>query len=190
MTRLPQLTFENSRQQAFAIWWILAILFVSLSAAARAEDALALSIVPATSQLNKTPALSLNRIFYVVLTNRSENPITIYDDMYAWGYYSLEFEAKRSDGKHFTIEKQNASFGENFAEPYTILPNHCYVFRVTFDDNTWSGLEDIYSGASEKMNFEFWAIFEEPSSRCPPDLKHPYIWKGRIESPREQFHIE
>jgi hypothetical protein len=164
---------------------LFGILWLSLNTAAQADSPFSVSIVSVGIDYTHLPELSTAGRVYVVLTNTSQKPVTIYTPDSAWGFYSLTFEAIDAKGKHFTFNRSHdGKFDSQFPETFTVLPEHEFVVPVFFGWTEWPSTESIQGIYQVK------AIFEEPSGPAPPDAANPNIWRGRAESKLETFHLD
>jgi len=121
--------------------------------------------------------------FYVVLTNTSDKPVTIFKDGCPWGYYNLSFEAVTSEGKTVKLEKsQYEDWNDTNIYTFCIPSGGSYVFVVRFTEK-WNNLQEASSTYKPAM---LKAVYEQKKNE--KDWKNR-VWIGRVESKPELFLI-
>ncbi len=79
-----------------------------------------LSIVPGIGGI--TMAKNKPHEFYVVITNVSGGPQSIWQDWNSWGYQTISFELATADGKKFVLSKKQEEFTRNFPSTFVVEP--------------------------------------------------------------------
>jgi hypothetical protein len=59
------------------------------------------------------------RDFYVLLSNVSKQPQTVWEDWNSWGYQAISFELTTADGKKHVLSKRQQDFTKNY--PSTLV---------------------------------------------------------------------
>jgi len=78
-------------------------------------------------------ALPWPDVFYVVLTNISEEPQPVFETWNSWGYKSASFEVETADGHKFAISKKPQKFTVNFPSTFLFLP-----VSIWFTPSPWT----------------------------------------------------
>src|SRR5215831_3940489 len=115
--------------------------------------------------------------FHVVLTNTSDKPVKIWDEIYSWGYYSLSFRGTDSAGHAFVAKRAQTNFTKNGPVWLTIESGGSYVFDVYFGDaKEWEGFP-LPDNRVELISLS--AVFEVTST---PESIEQHVWNGRVVS--------
>jgi hypothetical protein len=137
------------------------------------------SVVPGAGGI----AMAKNNVreFYVILTNISKDPQSVWEDWNSWGYYAISFELTTADGKYFVLSKKQAGFTKNFPSTFTIDPGEHQVYPVKLDQ--WWETHPALPKTDE-MPITLKAVYEISPT---PEATHYKVWTGRIESHNYKF---
>ncbi len=121
--------------------------------------------------------------FDVAITNYSDHPIRIWEEMCQAGHRSLRFRVKSADGDTSIIEKRDVTADAwlNFSQwTATIPPKGSQTRKVNFSEffwgqRAWQNVPEPNSG--EKIEIK--AVFEIAPS---DEAKTNGLWTGRVES--------
>lgn len=165
--------------------FILCVLLIGLHL--RADDKITVTIVPENSSNWRDGGyhggISYNGNFYVVISNKSPNPVRLWEGWCSWGYYNLTFDIKLNNGKIYHLEKtKNRDWLKNFPDGYIVLPNSYFVIPVSFSKVLWGTSKEWESFPDEVKNadtFSLRAIYSIPEDKETKEYK---IWTGKAES--------
>jgi hypothetical protein len=125
---------------------ILLLMLVGCVGTETPKPPFALSVVP-TASWQKGSAISMARdrpwTFYIVLTNISNEPKTVWEDGNSWGYYAISFEIRTSDGQKVVISKQPQIFGKNTPDTFLIKPDEHKVYQIRLNED-WATQPTIH----------------------------------------------
>jgi hypothetical protein len=169
---------------------LLSLLVLTLLGIIRAADAKApftLDIVPSTSSVDArgiTMAVKQPRVFYVVLTNVSNEPQAVWEYWNSWGYRTLSFKFTMSDGQRVVVSRQPETFTRNFPATFLIPPGEHQVYVIRLD-KAW----DTGSKFSRLIETTVMvkAIYEVPTT---PEAARYKVWTGRVESGSYKFIVK
>jgi hypothetical protein len=123
--------------------------------------------------------------FHVVLTNRSDKPLKIWDDNNSWGYYSLSFLLKDSSGREYSAKRTPANFTRNLPVSLSIQPGRFHVIDVYFGDmDQWQGF------VLPKNGIEATTIAATFEINPTPESKTQNVWTGREVSQPQSVEFE
>jgi len=113
----------------------------------------------------------------VLLENRGNHEIRIWEDWNYWGYFNLSFEVIDSSGKTWVVRKRDTSFTRNWPTYFAIRPGQIHVFDVYFgDERTWEGFP-LHRGTEQTVQFR--ALYDVPESA---ESKTNAVWTGHLKS--------
>ena len=151
-----------------------------------------LSIVPTKSFANSrmiTMAPQKPDEFYVVLSNISDEPQSIWESWNSWGYQTISFEFTLADGQRFLVSERQQNFTRNFPSPFIIPPGEHHVYAIRLDAQwTTGGITRVTRGnatpkcpplKSDEIPVVLKAIYEVPTT---PEATQYKVWSGRVES--------
>jgi hypothetical protein len=138
-----------------------------------------LSIVPTTSSSDSrviTMAVQKPDEFYVVLTNVSSEPQSVWEYSNSWGYQTISFEFTLDKKQRIVVSKGPQDFTRNFPSTFTIPPGEhkVYAVRLNREWNTGS------IPKSNEMPIGLKVIYDVPKT---PEASQYNVWIGHIESP-------
>ena len=124
-----------------------------------------------------------NRDFYVLLSNVSKQPQTVWEDWNSWGYYAISFELTTNDGKKYVLSKRQADFTRNFPSTVIIEPAEHVVYPIHLDE--WWETRPLLPKTAE-LPITLRAIYE-----ISPTLESGQyrVWTGRVESHPYNFTL-
>ncbi len=100
---------------------------------------LSITIAP-TGGRNDTRNLDLStpqQHFHVVIHNKSEKPVKLWQEWCSWGWHNLTFEIIDADGTTTIAKKKARGWDKNFPSHTTIDANGDAVIDVFFDPELW-----------------------------------------------------
>ena len=119
--------------------------------------------------------------FYVILTNTSSHPVSLWETWCSWGYWMLAFELTGPDGTVYSIVKTpTAMWTMNFPASYSIPPGEQQVIPVRLDKE-WINRPNF---PETHTPVTFKAVYEIHESK---ESKQHNVWSGRIESKAYSF---
>jgi hypothetical protein len=143
------------------------------------------SIVPTTSASDSrviTMALQKPHEFYVVLTNNSNEPQSVWEYWNSWGYQTISFEFTLDKNRRIVVSKRPQDFTRNFPSTFRIPPGEHNVYAIRLDKD-W----DIGSiPKSTETLVALKAIYEVPNT---PEAANYNVWTGRVESDVYKFTL-
>lgn len=121
------------------------------------------------------------RDFYVLLSNVSKQPQTVWEDWNSWGYQAISFELTTADGKKHVASKRQQEFTRNFPSTVVIEPGELQVYVIHFDE--WWEIHPPIPKTDE-MSITLKAIYEVSPT---PESSQYKAWTGRLESHDYKF---
>jgi hypothetical protein len=121
------------------------------------------------------------RDFYVLLSNVSKQPKTVWEDWNSWGYQAISFELTTADGKKHVVSKRQQGFTMNFPSTVVIEPGENQVYVIHFDE--WWEIHPPIPKTDE-MSITLKAIYEVSPT---PESAQYKVWTGRLESHDYKF---
>src|SRR5215467_6891522 len=73
------------------------------------------------------------REFYVLLSNVSKQPQTVWEDWNSWGYQTISFEITTAGGTRYFLSKRRQAFTRNFPSTVLVEPGEHVVYPVQLD---------------------------------------------------------
>jgi len=138
-----------------------------------------LSIVPGIGGI--TMAKNKPREFYVVITNVSGGPQSIWQYWNSWGYQAISFELTTADGKKFVLSKKQEEFTRNFPSTFVVEPGEHQVYPIKLDE--WWEAHPALPKTNE-MPITLKAVYEVSVT---PEASQYKVWTGRVESHDYKF---
>jgi hypothetical protein len=74
------------------------------------------------------------RDFYVLLSNVSQQPQTVWQEWNSWGYQAISFELTTADGRNHVVSKRQQGFTMNGPTTDAIEPGEAQVYVVHLDE--------------------------------------------------------
>jgi hypothetical protein len=158
---------------AIRLFVIATFLALIVTSRLQSQEVLRVDVVAERSDQRGIKSLSSSRPFYIVITNLSRDPVTIWREWCSWGYGALTFDVRLSDGTITKIEKIAGIWDRNFPDPYLIPPNGHSVIQVSLKGK-WSGLPETAHGIDIQAHFEI---------PVDPEQERYKVWSGKISSP-------
>jgi hypothetical protein len=137
-----------------------------------------LSIVPTTSSSDSrviTIASQKPDEFYVVLTNISNEPQSVWETWNSWGSQTISFELKFGNNPPILIARGPETFTRNFPSTFLIPPGEHNVYPIRLDK--WWDVRSIPK--SMEMAVSLKAVYEV---QVTPEAATYHVWTGRVES--------
>ncbi len=122
--------------------------------------------------------------FHVLLTNRSQEPVRLWQEWCSWGYSCLQFEIVCPDGSRHMIKKGPASWTRNFPDYVILQPNASVVWDVNFNTNTWEDLAWLPNDRTlqVKMRAIYSAAKPDDEISKVTGENHMGVWTGEAKS--------
>ncbi len=167
------------------------------------RDAKQLSVSIAVPKSDSTRLIDLREPgshFNVVVANRMNRELHVWETWNSWGYYNLFFEVLDDQGKvQYTITKKPRAWTRNFASWIAIKPGEHLTLPVDFNQDIWvvagadgrskRSLERLLAkfADSPKFKLNLRAVF-----RVYPDAEtiDRTIWTGTVRSTADMFEIQ
>ena len=144
-----------------------------------------LSIVPTQSTSDSrviTIASQKPDEFYVVLTNISNEPQSVWETWNSWGSQTISFEFTLPDNRRVVVSKGPQGFTINFPSTFLIPPGEHKVYPIRLDKR-W----DVGSiPKSTELLVSLKAVYEVPVT---PEAATYHVWTGRVESGNYKFTL-
>ena len=144
-----------------------------------ASDRAGITIARSTPRDSDLP----RRDFYVVLSNISKQPQTVWEDWNSWGYKAVSFELTTEDGKEYLLSKRQQAFTVNFPSTLVIEPGEFHVFAIHLDE-WWETHPSLPKTAELRITLK--AIYEISPT---PESAQYNVWTGHVESHIYKFTI-
>jgi len=130
------------------------------------------------------------RDFYVLLSNTSALPQTVWEDWNSWGYQAISFELTTADGKKHLVSKRQQGFTRNGPSTAVIEPGEHQVYVIHFDES-WEIQPPIPKNHApcvppDEMSVTLKAIYEVSPT---PESAQYKVWTGRLESHDYKFSL-
>ena len=138
-------------------------------------------VVPTRSPQKGIPIIDCASIpaeqsgFNVILTNISDEELSVWREWCSWGNDCLSFEVTLSDGGFFMITKKPREYLKNYPDPFLVSPNKSFVLSVKFGDDEWQGFPKDW----EDQDIKIRAIYRIKKDDQSVRLK---VWNGEIKS--------
>jgi len=145
----------------------------------------ALSIVPTRSTSDSrviTIASQKPDEFYVVLTNISNEPQSVWETWNSWGSQTISFEFKFGNNPPILVARGPEDFTRNFPSTFLIPPGEHKVYPIRLDK--WWDVRSIPK--STEMLVSLKAVYQVPNT---PEAAEYHVWTGRVESGNYQFTL-
>ena len=145
----------------------------------------ALSIVPTRSTSDSrviTIASQKPDEFYVVLTNISNEPQSVWETWNSWGSQTISFEFKFGNNPPILVARGPEGFTMNFPSTFLIPPGEHKVYPIRLDK--WWDVRSIPK--STEMLVSLKAVYQVPNT---PEAAEYHVWTGRVESGNYQFTL-
>ncbi len=130
-----------------------------------------------------TMAKNKPREFYVVITNVSGGPQSIWQYSNRWGYQAISFELTMADGKKFGLSKKQEGFTRNFPSTFVVEPGEHQVYPIKLDE--WWETHPALPKTDE-MLITLKAVYEVSVT---PEASQYKVWTGRLESRAYNFSL-
>lgn len=144
-----------------------------------------LSVVPTRSSSDSrviTAALQKPDEFYVVLTNISDEPQSVWETWNSWGSQTISFEFTLPDNRRVVVSKGPQVFTMNFPSTFLIPSGGHKVYPIRLDK--WWDVGSIPK--STEMLVSLKAVYEVPVT---PEAASYHVWTGRVESGNYKFTL-
>jgi len=183
----------------FVLIWV-----ISATVWAQEKAPFTLSVVPGSTNLKYESSIEITRRayyfgevpsvreFYLVLTNVSNKPQTIFEFGNSWGTDCISLEITTSDGKKY-IAKYRGIFTKNYPSVFLLPPGEHYVYPMRLD-GWWAPKPEMPQ--FDVMPVTLKAIYNiepptpgEASGADESDKAVRSVWVGRVESKEYKFTL-
>lgn len=166
--------------------WAVSVLLLVAIEQAHSGESLSVAIVP-TKSVAPVPtivtALKRPQLFYVVVSNISDSPISIWEYWSRWGYQSISVEIRLPDGKALVLSRKDEIFTRNFPSSFLIAPGEAQVFPIELDSR-WEN-QKVLLGVCEKQVKVRARFHIHPSN----DATTHRVWSGSVHSKLYGFRL-
>ena len=121
--------------------------------------------------------------FYVVLTNTSSQPQSVFEWWNSWGYQTISFEFTTADNLRIFVSKREQDFTKNYPSTFLIPPNEHQIYPIQLNKE-WEGVSEVSKLANPSVTVK--AIYQV--GPCPESAQYG-VWAGRVESERYTVNI-
>lgn len=187
----PELTLEvtkpgfNRFEKRFHAKDHLETIVATLEPTAKVQDTspspFSLSIVPGIGGI--TMAKNKPREFYVVITNNSKEPRSIWQFWNSWGYQAVSFELTTAEGKKSIVSKKQEAFTVNYPAKFLVEPGEHQVYPIKLDES-WEMHPVLPKSDESPVTLK--AVYEIPTTSEAFQYK---VWTGRVESHDYNFSL-
>ena len=139
----------------------------------------------AAPEHNGKRTLSFSKGFPVVITNLSECSLGVWREWCSWGYYTVSFEARASDGRKVQFRKKGRAWTRNFPDRWMLAPEESLVRNVVLASDEWSGFEELRIKEGTPLFLR--VVLEVPADE---ESKEKSVWSGKVVSPEWLYHVE
>jgi len=178
--------YESSKNQAVKPTFLLSFMLTMMSivvATAAGDSPITVSIaIPNNRHNERQLDYNTDKLFHVIVTNTSDEPIRIWREWCSWGYYGLSFEFTDATGKKWKAEKGLTAWTKNYPDFWSLEAHESLVLDVQFaKTNIWVGFPHLQQPS---QTFIMRAVFEFQ----PDDESHKYsIWTGKVASEAKTY---
>ncbi len=116
--------------------------------------------------------------FYVVLTNKSKGPQSVFETWNSWGFAAVSFEFTMPDGKQVVVSRGPEAWTMNFATTFLIPPGEHQVYAIRLDKR-WESRPKLTADAEKQIQIKLKAIYQV---QVTPESAEHKVWTGRVES--------
>jgi hypothetical protein len=114
--------------------------------------------------------------FYVVLTNVSKEPQSVWELWNSWGYQTISFELTTANGKKFALSRAPEGFTKNNPTTFEVQPGEHQVYAIHLDKG-W--VSEPACPKDDEMPITLKAVYQASPTREATEHK---VWTGRVES--------
>jgi len=187
----PELTLEVTKpgfkpfEKRFHANEHLETIVATLEPVAKVQDTswspFSLSVVPGIGGI--TMAKNKPHEFYVVITNVSGGPQSIWEYWNSWGNQAISFELTMADGKKFVLSRKQEGFTRNFPSTFVLEPGEHQVYPIRLDE--WWETHPALPRTDE-MPITLKAVYQVSTT---PEATQYKVWTGRLESHSYNFSL-
>jgi len=116
------------------------------------------------------------RVFYLVLTNVSGEPQSVWEHGNSWGYRNISFEFTSANGRKAVVSEAAQGFTMNVPSTFLIQAGEHQVYSIELD-KWWEAHPAVPK--VDEMPITLKAIYEVSST---PQATERKVWTGRVES--------
>ena len=121
--------------------------------------------------------------FYVLLSNTSDKPQTVFQNGNSWGYQAVSF-VMTANGTTFFIRPRIHGWTWNFPSTFVIAPGEHQIYAIRLDE--WWEAHPSISKADE-LPISLKAVYEVDTT---PESAQFKVWTGRVESHFYDFTLK
>lgn len=123
--------------------------------------------------------------FYVVLTNISGKPQSVFETSNSWGYQAISFQLQLPNGRTVTVSRAPENFTKNYPSVFIVPPGEHKVFAITLDDS-WNTAPAVPLADQTPLEITIRATYKLSPT---PESATEKVWTGRIESAAYNFKL-
>ena len=171
---------------------VVLVLYVTPHAWGADKDAAALftlTVVPSLSR-PKVKSIAVGddnpKEFYVVLTNTSKDPQSVFEAWNSWGFAAVSFELTMPDDKKVVVSRGTEVWTMNFPSTFLIPPGEHQVYAIRLDKR-WESRPKLAGDAEAQMQIKLKAIYQV---EVTPESAEHKVWTGRVESRSYDLTLE
>ena len=146
------------------------------------------SVVPAWSGQHGrgiSMARDIRDVFYVLLTNTSQDAQMAFLASNSWGYYAVSFEMQLTGNEAILIRKKPQLFSKNTPAAFLIPPGEQMVYPIKLDDE-WEATSPLPIADETPVPVAMTAIYKLDAT---PESARQKIWVGRAQSAVYHFYF-
>jgi len=113
--------------------------------------------------------------FYVVLTNVSNEPQSVWETWNSWGSRTISFEVTFGNNPPILVAREQEEFSKNLPSTFLIPPGEHKVYPIRLDKR-WD-VGSIPKSTEARASVK--AVYEVPVT---PEASTYHVWTGRVES--------
>jgi len=168
------------------IFAILLAAALGIAEAAPAESPIAISVaVPSQGGERMVRYRDPADHFDVIVSNTSDKPQRVWQELCSWGYEGLSFELTDEHGKKWTAKKVPIDWPLNVPAWWTLAPKESFVIDVYFGDiKTWQGFH-LPENGSQTVTMQAVLQFKTDVRAA----QHG-VWTGRVTSKPDKFTFD
>lgn len=158
--------------------WLILLTLVQASTSGASEP-FSVDLVPTHSSATAatiTMAHDTRNDFYIVLTNVSDRPQSVWEYWNSWGYRSISLQFITQEGQKILVTKKLEDFTRNFPSTFLLRPGEHQVFAIRLD-HWWQAHPALPDNDQPPITVK--VIYEVHPT---PEATKYNVWTGRVES--------
>ena len=126
--------------------------------------------------------------FYVVLTNTTSEPQSVFEAWNGWGYKAITFELLTEDCQRVVVSRKDKDFDKNYPSTFIVPPGENYVYTIALTNEDWTAVPSLRFSNVEAVAVHLKAIYQLTPTRASRKVGKR-IWIGRVESNDYTFQL-